>query len=54
MKNRNIADIGVILYISLLIIIGINIGAARQYAPSAERPDSRPIVTSESRWPLEK
>jgi hypothetical protein len=44
MKKRNIAEIGAILYISVLIVIGINIGSARPYVTGVAQSDSKPVV----------
>jgi hypothetical protein len=53
MKNRNTADIVVVLYIFLLITIGLTIGAPSSYSPGAAQPDSHFVATaSEFRTPV--
>jgi hypothetical protein len=46
MKNRNTADIVVVLYIFLLIAIGLNVSAPSSYAPGAAQPDSHLVATA--------
>jgi hypothetical protein len=45
MKNRNTADIVVVLYIFLLITIGLAVGSPRPYA-GATQSDSHLVATT--------
>jgi hypothetical protein len=53
MKNRNTADIVVVLYIFLLITIGLTISTPSSYAPGAAQPDSHLVAAaSQFRTPV--